>query len=73
MHYPTPLHLQPVYAELARDMGWTHGSFPVAEHAADRVLSLPMHPYLEPHQIEEVTEALKIALRGPVGASAQRV
>lgn len=73
VHYPTPLHLQPVYAELARDMGWTHGSFPVAEHAADRVLSLPMHPYLEPRQIEEVTEALKIALRGPVGASAQRV
>jgi UDP-2-acetamido-2-deoxy-ribo-hexuluronate aminotransferase len=73
VHYPTPLHLQPVYAELARDVGWRIGSFPAAEHAADRVLSLPMHPYLEPHQIEEIAEALKVALRGPVGASAQRV
>jgi UDP-2-acetamido-2-deoxy-ribo-hexuluronate aminotransferase len=54
-------------------MGWRIGSFPAAEHAADRVLSLPMHPYLEPRQIEEVAEALKVAVRGPVGASAQRV
>ncbi len=73
VHYPTPLHLQPVYAELAREKGWHAGSFPVAEHAADRVLSLPMHPYLEPRQIEEVAEALKVAVRGPVGASAERV
>jgi UDP-2-acetamido-2-deoxy-ribo-hexuluronate aminotransferase len=73
VHYPTPLHLQPVYAELAREMRWSRGSFPVAERAADRVLSLPMHPYLEPRQIEMVAEAIKIAVRGPVGASAERV
>jgi UDP-2-acetamido-2-deoxy-ribo-hexuluronate aminotransferase len=73
VHYPTPLHLQPVYAALAHDVGWTRGSFPVAEHSAERVLSLPMHPYLEPRQIEEVVGALKLALRGPVGASAERV
>jgi UDP-2-acetamido-2-deoxy-ribo-hexuluronate aminotransferase len=73
VHYPTPLHLQPIYAELARDMDWRRGSFPVSEHAADRVLSLPMHPYLEPRQVEEVAEALKVAVRGPVGASAERV
>ena len=73
VHYPTPLHLQPVYAELARHMGWRPGSFPAAEHAANRVLSLPMHPYLEPRQIEEIAEALKVAVRGPVGASAERL
>ncbi len=73
VHYPTPLHLQPVYAKLARDMDWHRGSFPVSEHAADRVLSLPMHPYLEPRQIEEIAEALKLAVRGSVGASAQGV
>jgi len=73
VHYPAPLHLQPVYADLAQETGWTRGSFPLAERAADRVLSLPMHPYLEPHQIEEVAEAVKLAVRGPVGASAERV
>jgi UDP-2-acetamido-2-deoxy-ribo-hexuluronate aminotransferase len=69
VHYPTALHLQPVYAELARTMGWTRASFPVAERAAERVLSLPMHPYLTPGQIEEIVEAVKVAVRRPVGAS----
>jgi UDP-2-acetamido-2-deoxy-ribo-hexuluronate aminotransferase len=73
VHYPTPLHLQPVYStpanhfagdpapysDLARAMGWERGSFPVAERAAERVLSLPMHPYLKPREIEEIAEAVK--------------
>ena len=63
VHYPVPLHLQPVYAELAREMGWGRGSFPVAERAAERVLSLPMHPYLKPAEIERVVEAVKAAVR----------
>ena len=42
VHYPIPLHLQPVFAGL----NLPEGSFPVAESAAKRVLSLPMHPYL---------------------------
>lgn len=54
VHYPVPLHLQPVYAEMAREMGWGRGSFPVAERAAERVLSLPMHPYLKPADVERV-------------------
>jgi UDP-2-acetamido-2-deoxy-ribo-hexuluronate aminotransferase len=73
VHYPTPLHLQPVYADLAAEAGWTPGSFPVAEHAANHVLSLPMHPYLEPHQIEQIAEAVKVAVRGPVGAGAEQL
>jgi UDP-2-acetamido-2-deoxy-ribo-hexuluronate aminotransferase len=73
VHYPTPLHQQPVYSELSRAMGWRRGSFPVAERAAERVLSLPMHPYLGPAEIEQVTEAVKIAVRGPVGAGADRL
>jgi UDP-2-acetamido-2-deoxy-ribo-hexuluronate aminotransferase len=64
-----PLHLQPVYADVAQQIGWTRGSFPVAERAAERVLSLPMHPYLTPPEIERVAEAVKVAVRGPVGAS----
>jgi UDP-2-acetamido-2-deoxy-ribo-hexuluronate aminotransferase len=43
VHYPLPLHLQPVFACL----GLEKGSFPVSEAAANRVMSLPMHPYLE--------------------------
>ena len=68
VHYPTPLHLQPVYGELAREMGWKRGSFPAAERAADRVLSLPMHPYLTTEQIDQVSEAVRIAVGRSVGA-----
>lgn len=70
VHYPTPLHLQPVFTELSYEMDWARGSFPVAERAAERVLSLPMHPYLTPPQIERVAETVKVAVRGPVGAGA---
>jgi UDP-2-acetamido-2-deoxy-ribo-hexuluronate aminotransferase len=42
VHYPVPLHLQPAFA--VRECG--RGAFPLAEAAAERVLSLPMHPYL---------------------------
>ena len=58
VHYPMPLHLQPVYAE----MGLGRGTFPHAERAAERVLSLPMHAYLEPSQIERVAEAVRAAV-----------
>jgi dTDP-4-amino-4,6-dideoxygalactose transaminase len=34
------------------------------------VLSLPMHPYLKPAEIEKVAEAVKVAVRGPVGTGA---
>lgn len=68
VHYPMPLHLQPVYAELAREVGWKRGSFPEAERAAERVLSLPMHPYLTTEQIDQVSEALRIAVGRGVGA-----
>jgi UDP-2-acetamido-2-deoxy-ribo-hexuluronate aminotransferase len=42
VHYPVPLHLQPAFyiPRIAR------GSFPNAEAAAERVISLPIHPYL---------------------------
>jgi UDP-2-acetamido-2-deoxy-ribo-hexuluronate aminotransferase len=55
VHYPVPLHMQPVFANL----NYAAGSFPVAEGAAQRVISLPMHPYLaEEHQVR-VVHALK--------------
>ena len=42
IHYPIPLHLQGAYQHL----GYSEGSFPVAEKAAGEVLSLPMYPQL---------------------------
>ena len=48
IHYPIPPHLQQAYAQ----SGWERGSFPVAEHMADHVLSLPIGPNLEIQQAE---------------------
>lgn len=55
IHYPIPLHLQPVY----RDLGYHSGDFPLAETAANQVLSLPMYPELTNEQIEYIAEAVR--------------
>ena len=62
VHYPVVLHKQPVFASHAG-----HGacSFPHAESAARRVLSLPMHPYLAPGDIQRVADAVKAAVSHP--------
>lgn len=54
VHYPRPLHLQPVF----RAAGGGVGQFPIAEAMADRVLSLPMHPYLADEDQVRVIDAL---------------
>ncbi|WP_372593645.1 DegT/DnrJ/EryC1/StrS family aminotransferase [Actinotalea sp.] len=58
IHYPTPVHLTGAYASL----GHRKGTFPVAERAADRILSLPMYPHLERGQQEQVVETLARAV-----------
>jgi len=58
IHYPVPLHFQPVFSYL----GQGRGSCPVAESVSERVLSLPMHPYLAEEQQAKVVDALKEAL-----------
>ena len=55
LHYPTPVHLQPAFA----DLGYQAGAFPVAERAAQEVLSLPMFPELTAPQIETVAAAVR--------------
>jgi dTDP-4-amino-4,6-dideoxygalactose transaminase len=59
VHYPTPLHLTEAYAGL----GYRRGQFPVAEAAADRILSLPMFPHLTGSQQERVAEGVRDAVR----------
>jgi dTDP-4-amino-4,6-dideoxygalactose transaminase len=58
IYYPVPCHLQAAY----RGLGMTAGSLPVAERAAQEVLSLPMFPELTPRQVETVARAVKAAL-----------
>jgi dTDP-4-amino-4,6-dideoxygalactose transaminase len=55
VHYPIPPHLQGAY----RDAGYAVGSLPIAERLANRVLSLPMGPHLQPSQVEAVTSMLR--------------
>ncbi|MFZ0612241.1 MAG: DegT/DnrJ/EryC1/StrS family aminotransferase [Desulfobacterales bacterium] len=55
LHYPLPLHLQKAYAYL----GHKKGDFPVAESAAERLLSLPMFPELTEDQIDYVCSSIK--------------
>ncbi|MET0534227.1 MAG: DegT/DnrJ/EryC1/StrS family aminotransferase, partial [Steroidobacter sp.] len=60
VHSPVPLHLQPVFANLGAGVG----SFPVSEAAGNRVISLPMHPYLTEEQQARVVAALKESVLG---------
>ena len=55
IHYPIPLHLQPAFASL----GGKRGDLPVAEAAADQVLSLPLYPELSDAQAREVAAAVR--------------
>lgn len=58
VYYPLPLHLQPVYESL----GYQYGQFPVAERAAQEVLSLPLFPELLPEEQDHVGQSLKDCL-----------
>ena len=58
VHYPKPIHLQPVFANLRLGKG----SFPVSEKASEEVLSLPMHPYMSKSDVANVANALRNAL-----------
>jgi len=54
IHYPEPLHQQPAYRNLCRIVGILSHT----EAAAQRVFSLPMHPYLERAEQERMIAAL---------------
>lgn len=65
IHYPTPVHLLPAFA----DLGYKAGQFPHSEQAASEVLSLPMFPELTAAQCAEVARAV-VNLAGGEIASA---
>lgn len=55
IHYPTPIHLQPVAAAL---WNMRPGEHPEAEAWASEVLCLPIHPFLTPAQVDRIAEAI---------------
>jgi UDP-2-acetamido-2-deoxy-ribo-hexuluronate aminotransferase len=54
VHYPVPLHQQPAYTSIVR----AAGSLKVAEDVSRRVLSLPMHPYMDEATMQTIVHAL---------------
>lgn len=58
VHYNKALHMQPAIIAL----GYDYPSLPVAERAAQRVLSLPFHPYMSLEQVNDVACAIKKVL-----------
>jgi dTDP-4-amino-4,6-dideoxygalactose transaminase len=55
IHYPEPIHLMQPY----RDPEFPAGSFPHAERAATRILSLPIYPELPLDSVEQVAAAVR--------------
>jgi dTDP-3-amino-3,4,6-trideoxy-alpha-D-glucose transaminase len=58
VHYPTPLHVMPAFA----DLGYRAGDFPVAERACREILSLPLYPEMTDEQARAVAAAVREAL-----------
>lgn len=57
VHYPVPLHQQPAFAEY----GASGSALAESERAAQRVLSLPMHAYLDEADQQQVVAVLSQA------------
>ena len=60
VYYPKPMHLQTAFAQIP---GLTRNLCPVATSLCDRVLSLPMHPYITVEDIDTVCTAIRKALQ----------
>jgi dTDP-4-amino-4,6-dideoxygalactose transaminase len=58
VHYPIPIHLQGAFKHL----GHRHGDFPMAEAAADEILTLPLFPGITFEQQQYVATTLRTAL-----------
>ena len=55
VHYPIPIHLQ----DAARNLGYGPGSFPMTEHQARHILSLPVYPKLAHEQLQWVVSNIR--------------
>jgi dTDP-4-amino-4,6-dideoxygalactose transaminase len=57
IYYATPLHKMPAFAALA-----PAGGLPVTEKLCDEIISLPMHPYLTPDQVDFICDSVERAV-----------
>lgn len=62
IHYPTPIHLTKAFSYIGKGLG----DFPVAEAAADKILSLPLFPHMSVEQQERVVDVLVRSLKAPM-------
>ena len=65
IHYPVPLHKQPVFA----DKDVVFGDLSVAERAAGRVVSLPFYPYLSIDDQSQVVRKLRMIVKHSLESS----
>lgn len=52
IHYPIPIHLQIA----AKNLGYVQGDFPVTEMQSKKILTLPIHQYLNADEIIEIAK-----------------
>ena len=55
VYYPVPMHMQSAYSHFAQGAG----GLPVTEEKAGKVISVPMHPYLDPATQDQIIEAVR--------------
>jgi dTDP-4-amino-4,6-dideoxygalactose transaminase len=55
IYYPSPLHLQPAFA----DLGYRAGDFPQSEEASQQVLALPVFPQMTEEQQKMVVDGIE--------------
>lgn len=55
IHYPIPMHLQPA----AQYLNYKKGDFPMAENAANRTISLPVHEFVELKDLDFMISKVK--------------
>jgi perosamine synthetase len=55
VHYPLPIHLQPIYRKM---YGFTEGMYPKSEELCKICLSIPMYPDLTSKDIDFVSEKI---------------
>ena len=60
IHYPTPVHLTKAFSYLGKGLG----DFPVAEQAAEEILSLPLFPHITAEQQEYVAHVITSCVAG---------
>ena len=55
IHYPDPIHMQPIYRKM---FGYGGGEFPNSEILCKQALSIPMHPGLTDEEVKLVSDSI---------------